>query len=179
MSRWITKFRVLRLTKMHMYRRHVTCGGGPPCFLWGRGIGRKQTQGKRRGFVVSRATVSGSWNMNCIFREGSDKHTPQASEKSGCEIKPNNPWLQIPSVWPRCWEVFLPTSKVSHSGKSVTPQNWFACSVRTILPPAPISSFDNPPLYYNLLNIHLLPFRQRLLKFKYQAIFIIEEYVKQ
>lgn len=53
-----------------------------------------------------------------------------------------------------------------------------ACHIRTILP-SPILFLDNPPLYYNLLNIHLLPFRQRLLKFKYQAIFIEEEYVKQ
>lgn len=39
--------------------------------------------------------------------------------------------------------------------------------------------FYNTLLYYNLLNIHLLPFRLKLLKFKYRAIFITEEYVKQ
>lgn len=70
--------------------------------------------------------------------------------------------------------------QVSDSGKHVTPQNQFARSVRTSLPPPThILFFDNPPLCYNLLNNHLFAFRQRLLKFQYQAIFIIEEYVKQ
>lgn len=60
---------------------------------------------------------------------------------------------------------------------SLNMKKWFSPICLSFF--SPFFFFYNTLLYYNLLNIHLLPFRLKLLKFKYRAIFITEEYVKQ
>lgn len=139
---------------------------------------RKETgtrrKGERRASFVLRAMVSGPWNTNCIFREGTCKYIPRAVREILLCSKTQQPTAANPFSVTKVLRAFTGKEGSVSFWKARHPQNWFAWSVRTR-----ILFFDNPPLYYNLLNIHLLPFRQRLLKFQYQAIFIIQEYVKQ
>ena len=98
------KFRVLRLTKMHVYRRRVpTCHATAvhvrvvPLFSLGRGHRRKTGTGRKERVCCVQSY--GEWILEheLPFLEVTSI-PPRQSEKSGCEIKPNNPWLQIPSV---------------------------------------------------------------------------------
>lgn len=140
------------------------------------GTGRK---GDRRASFVLRAMVSGPWNTNCIFREGTCRYTPRAVREILFCSKTQQPTAANPFSVTKVLRAF--------TGKEGSVSFWKAQSSPKLIcleckdnpSPTRILVFDNPPLYYNLLNIHLLPFRQRLLKFQYQAIFIIQEYVKQ
>lgn len=164
------------------------------CLWRGGGIGRKQVQGestaslrertaslqKKTASLVSRAMVSGRWNK-LHFQRGEVAKIPpgQFGERL----------LQNKTQQPTAANLFGVTEVLrGFTGKEGSVKFWEAChrpkpiclKCKDEPPPTnPHLFFDNPPLCYNLLNNHLFAFRQRLLKFQYQAIFIIEEYVKQ
>lgn len=140
---------------------------------------------EKEGFFVLRAVVSRTQKTNGLFSER-EREWERAclqtfwcpGQSDCCKINPNSPQLNPLLVWTRCGAFCLPRPRNATYGKHITPPSIPIC-LKWAFPNPHFGFFYNPPLYYNLLNIHLLPFRQRILKFKHQAIFIMEDYAKQ
>ena len=109
------------------------------CFLQGVSTEGKQTQGERRESVVSRAVVSGPWNTNHIFREGSHKQTPQVVGEKGLWNKTQQPMAANPLSVTKVLRSFTAKEESVIFWKAHGFPNWFAFSVRTILPQPPFS----------------------------------------
>lgn len=156
---------------------------------------RKETGTRRKHSISSRkdSISSKKDDISCVESYGEWTLEQIAfSERRSCK---DTPWavgerlLQNKTQQPTAANLFGVTEVLrGFTGKEGSVKFWEACHRPKPIclkckdeptPTNPHLFFDNPPLCYNLLNNHLFAFRQRLLKFQYQAIFIIEEYVKQ
>lgn len=115
---------------------------------------RKETgtrrKGERRASFVLRAMVSGPWNTNCIFREGTCKYTPWAVREILLCNKTQQPTAANPFSVTKVLRAFTGKEGSVSFWKARHPQNWFAWSVRTIL--------LQPAFYFLIILLFILIF---------------------
>lgn len=96
----------------------------------------KTDTGEGRTSFVLRAMVSGPWNTNCIFREGSCKQFPPFLRAVGKRLlrnKTQQPTAADPFSVTKVLGGFTGKEGSVNFWQARHPQNWFAWSVGTIL----------------------------------------------
>lgn len=112
--------RALILAKMQAHSRRVVMCSGRALLSVERRHRTKTHKEKREDLCVE---SSSEWTLeHKLHFQGGKLQTYPWAFSGCCEIKPNSPQLQIPSVGPRCSEVLLPRREVSNSRKHVTPK---------------------------------------------------------